>query len=125
MKYIQWEKTINPAILFILRKNNSHFVQYLLPVSHFVVFFFLFCSKIFSIKKNKTNYLHFQGETDTETYYDTDGDDRGYASLDESAARGKRKEDPGYLSMDELHQPPPKTRKRRKIKNADGKQEVA
>lgn len=88
-------------------------------------FFFLFCSKIFSIKKKITNYLHFQGETDTETYYDTDGDDRGYASLDESAARGKRKEDPGYLSMDELHQPPPRTRKRRKIKNADGKQEVA
>lgn len=75
--------------------------------------------------KKITNYLHFQGETDTETYYDTDGDDRGYASLDESAARGKRKEDPGYLSMDELHQPPPKIRKRRKIKNADGKQEVS
>lgn len=53
MKYIQWEKTINPAILFILRKTNSHFVQYLLPVSHFVGFFFLFCSKIFSIKKTK------------------------------------------------------------------------
>lgn len=118
MKYIQWEKTINPAILFILRKTNSHFVQYLLPVSHLLVF------SSFVIK-NLSNNLHFQGETDTETYYDTDGDDRGYASLDESAARGKRKEDPGYLSMDELHQPPPKIRKRRKIKNADGKQEVA
>lgn len=108
---------------FIHFAINQLSFQYLLPVSHFAGFFSSFLN-IFN-KKTKTNYLHFQGETDTETYYDTDGDDRGYASLDESAARGKRKEDPGYLSMDELHQPPPKTRKRRKIKNADGKQEVA
>lgn len=103
---------------FIHFAINQLSFQYLLPVSHLLVF------SSFVIKKLSNN-LHFQGETDTETYYDTDGDDRGYASLDESAARGKRKEDPGYLSMDELHQPPPKTRKRRKIKNADSKQEVA
>lgn len=119
-------KNYKPCNFIHFAKNQLSFCSvFAARVPFCWAFFFLFCSKIFSIKKKITNYLHFQGETDTETYYDTDGDDRGYASLDESAARGKRKEDPGYLSMDELHQPPPKTRKRRKIKNADGKQEVA
>lgn len=65
-----------------------------------------------------------QGETDTETFYDTDGDDRGYASFDETTIRKPHNEDPGYLSMDELKPSVPKTRRKRKPRNADGKQEV-
>lgn len=116
-------KNYKPCNFIHFAKNQLLFCSVFAARVPFCWGFFSSFLNIFN--KKITNYLHFQGETDTETYYDTDGDDRGYASLDESAARGKRKEDPGYLSMDELHQPPPKTRKRRKIKNADGKQEVA
>jgi hypothetical protein len=62
-------------------------------------------------------------ETDTETFYDTDGDDRGYASLDEIFVKKPRQEDPGYLSMDEVHAKQ-NIKKKRKKKTLDGKKEV-
>nr|XP_022314606.1 LOW QUALITY PROTEIN: uncharacterized protein LOC111119080 [Crassostrea virginica] len=76
------------------------------------------------VEKAFKQSLHPQGETDTETFYDTDGDDRGYASFDETTIRKPHNEDPGYLSMDELKPSVPKTRRKRKPRNADGKQET-
>lgn len=64
-----------------------------------------------------------QLETDTETFYDTDGDDRGYASLDDTYVRKPRDEDAGYLSMDEVHTKQ-NLKKKRKKKDIDSKKKV-